>query len=73
MLVIGSKIRELGLRYYCKNAGRFLVQGVLLQWKHLYFIVTYLWSVGNEGIEKRMETTIMGHTGTTIRILSPKP
>ena len=30
--------------------------------------MTYLWLAGNEGMEKRMETTIMGSTGTTIRI-----
>ena len=30
----------------------------------------YLWLAGNEGIEKQMETTIMGYIGTTIRIHS---
>ena len=28
---------------------------------------TYVWLAGNEGMGKKMETTIMGHTGTIIR------
>ena len=31
---------------------------------------TGLWFVGNEGMEKRMETTIMGDIGIAIRIHS---
>ena len=31
---------------------------------------TGLWLVGNEGMEKNMESTIMGSIGTTIRIHS---
>ena len=30
--------------------------------------LTYLWLAGNEGIDKKMETTIIGHLGTTVRI-----
>ena len=30
----------------------------------------YLWLAGNEVMEKKMETTIMGYIGTTIRIHS---
>ena len=30
----------------------------------------YLWLAGNEGMDKKMETSIMGHIGTTIGILS---
>ena len=29
-----------------------------------------LWLAGKEGMEKKMETTIMGHIGTTIRVHS---
>ena len=29
-----------------------------------------LWSAGNDGMEKEMETTFLGYTGTTIRIHS---
>ena len=32
--------------------------------------VTGLWLSGDEGMEKKMETTIMGYIGTTIRIHS---
>ena len=28
--------------------------------------LTYLWSAGNEGMEKKTQTTIMGYIGTTI-------
>ena len=28
----------------------------------------YLWLAGNEGLETKMETTIMGYIGTSIRI-----
>ena len=31
---------------------------------------TCLWLAGNEGLEKKMETTMMAFTGTTIRIHS---
>ena len=31
---------------------------------------TYLWSAGNGGMEKEIETTIMGYIRTTIRIHS---
>ena len=31
---------------------------------------TGLWLAGNEGMEKTMETTIMGYIGTSIRIPS---
>ena len=36
---------------------------------------TYLWLVGNEGMDKKMETTIMGFIVTTIgpKTLNPKP
>ena len=33
----------------------------------------YLWLAGNEGMEKKMETTKMGHLGTTISIYSSIP
>ena len=29
-----------------------------------------LWSAGNDGMGKEMETTLLGYTGTAIRILS---
>ena len=32
-----------------------------------------LWLAGNEGLEKKMETAIMGHLGTTISIYSSIP
>ena len=36
----------------------------------LQLLLTFLWLAGNEGMEKKMETTIMGYIGTTIRIHS---
>ena len=35
--------------------------------------LTYPWLAKNEGMEKKMETTIMGFIGTTIRIYSLNP
>ena len=32
--------------------------------------LTYPWLAGNEGMEKKMETTIMGYTAVTTRIHS---
>ena len=32
--------------------------------------ITGFWLAGNEGVEKNMETTIMGYLGTTTRIHS---
>ena len=37
---------------------------------HPQWQFTYLWLAGNEGMEKKMETTIMGYVGTSIRIQS---
>ena len=31
-------------------------------------IISYPWLAGNEGVEKQMETTIMGYIGTTRRV-----
>ena len=39
-----------------------------IKWKlGVYRGITYLWLAGNEGIEKKMETILMGCIGTTIR------
>ena len=36
----------------------------------MLFLGAYLWLAGNEGMEKKMETTIMGYIGTTIWTIS---
>ena len=35
--------------------------------------LSYLWLAGNEGMQKKMETTKMGYRGTTMRIHSLIP
>ena len=40
-----------------------------MKWK-LGVYSGYLCSAGNEGMEKKMDTTIMGYVGTTLRIHS---
>ena len=50
------------------KGSRFINGGSGLFFREGSSPLTYLWLAGNEGREKKMETTIMGYIGTTVRI-----